>query len=228
MTFRAELRRKEGEFACVSTPSASTGRPSPRPRPSTARTIVAASSLLSTELDERAVDLDLVEREGPQVGERRIAGAEIVHGDAHAEVLQLAQRGQRAVQVADQRRFGDFEFQPMRREARSAAESRAPDGRNWRWWSCTAETLTATISGLRPRRCLAAGGAQHPFADLQDQPALFGDRDEDVRRDRAAHGCCQRSSASKPRTSPVVDVLLRLIDETQFAAARSRAADRAR
>src|SRR3984893_3543914 len=36
--------------------------------------------------DEGAVDLDLVEREAAQIAERRIAGAEIVHADAHAEI----------------------------------------------------------------------------------------------------------------------------------------------
>src|SRR5665647_3910533 len=38
--------------------------------------------------DEGAVDLDLVERESLQIGERRIAAAEIVHGNAYAERLQ--------------------------------------------------------------------------------------------------------------------------------------------
>src|SRR5262245_66149275 len=36
-------------------------------------------------LDKRAVDLDLVERERQQVGQRGIAGAEIVHCDANAQ-----------------------------------------------------------------------------------------------------------------------------------------------
>src|ERR1700754_4976424 len=36
-------------------------------------------------LNERTVDLDLVERKCAQVRERRIAGAEIVHGDANTE-----------------------------------------------------------------------------------------------------------------------------------------------
>src|SRR5262249_3291135 len=41
--------------------------------------------------DEGLVDLDLVERKGLQIGQRRIAGAEIVHGDANVEVLEAAQ-----------------------------------------------------------------------------------------------------------------------------------------
>ncbi len=42
---------------------------------------------LRTELArERAIDLDLVEREAAQIAERGIAGAEIVHRDADAEL----------------------------------------------------------------------------------------------------------------------------------------------
>src|SRR5712671_729123 len=41
---------------------------------------------------ELAVDLDLVEREASQVGERRVAGPDIVHRDPHAEIAQLMQR----------------------------------------------------------------------------------------------------------------------------------------
>src|SRR5882762_1674181 len=52
-------------------------------------------------LDERAVDLDLVERKRAQVRERRIAGTEIVHGDANTERLDLLQSGQRPVEGAD-------------------------------------------------------------------------------------------------------------------------------
>src|SRR5258707_9307018 len=38
--------------------------------------------------DESAVDLDLVERKRLQIAQRRIAAAEIVHGNAHAQRLQ--------------------------------------------------------------------------------------------------------------------------------------------
>jgi len=38
---------------------------------------------------ERLVDLELVDREAVQIGERRVAGAEVVHRDAHAEGREL-------------------------------------------------------------------------------------------------------------------------------------------
>src|SRR5690606_16578946 len=44
--------------------------------------------LLGAGINEALVDLDLVERGGAQVAERRIAGAEIVEREAHAELLE--------------------------------------------------------------------------------------------------------------------------------------------
>jgi len=41
--------------------------------------------------DERPIDLDLVEGERLQRRQRRIAGAEIIHGDLDAEQLQAPQ-----------------------------------------------------------------------------------------------------------------------------------------
>ena len=41
-------------------------------------------------VDERAVDLDRLDREPLQVGERRVAGAEVVDGEVQAEAAQLA------------------------------------------------------------------------------------------------------------------------------------------
>ena len=42
-------------------------------------------------VDERLRDLEDVDREPLQVAERRVAGAEVVDGDAHAEVPQLVE-----------------------------------------------------------------------------------------------------------------------------------------
>ena len=67
---------------------------------------------LGDAVDEAAVDLDLVEREAAQIAQRRISGAEIVQRDAHADVAQVLQQGERRVVVADQHGFGDLELQP--------------------------------------------------------------------------------------------------------------------
>ena len=56
-----------------------------RARPVTARDDRRAIGSRGDFRDERAVDLDLVEREHAQVAQRRIAGAEVVENDRHAQ-----------------------------------------------------------------------------------------------------------------------------------------------
>ncbi|MGY4295906.1 hypothetical protein ACVWXN_004001 [Bradyrhizobium sp. i1.4.4] len=61
--------------------------------------------------DEGFVDLDLVERETPEMSERAIAGAEIVERDGCAQAPQAVQRLGGAGDVVDQRALGDLELQ---------------------------------------------------------------------------------------------------------------------
>src|SRR5439155_10980777 len=58
--------------------------------------------------DEGAVDLQLVYRHPREGGERRIAGAEVVEGEADAEVAQLAQDLVDDVELAERERFGQL------------------------------------------------------------------------------------------------------------------------
>src|SRR5262249_12019170 len=64
--------------------------------------------------DKRAIDLDLVEREGAKVRKGRIASTKIVHGYADAQHLDSPERRQCAIQVANERRFGDLKLQAAR------------------------------------------------------------------------------------------------------------------
>src|SRR6195952_6118775 len=59
---------------------------------------------------EALVDLDLVEWKGLQIGQRRIAGPEIVHGEADAEILDPAQDGKGALEILEQHALGDLDF----------------------------------------------------------------------------------------------------------------------
>ena len=66
--------------------------------------------------------------------------------------------------------------------------------------------FTLTVSrrvAEAPGRGLAAGLAQHPPAEGQDEAGLLGQRDELGGQDQPRCGCCQRTSASKPRDAPV-------------------------
>src|SRR3569623_1321178 len=62
---------------------------------------------------EGLVDLEFVHRQALEVGQRRIAGAEIIDGDAHAEAAQLLQHPHCMLRIGHHRAFGDFEFQPL-------------------------------------------------------------------------------------------------------------------
>jgi len=61
-------------------------------------------------IDEGFVDLDLVERESLQIGERGVAGAEIVEREGHAERAQSRHVTARRLVVAEQHRLRDFQL----------------------------------------------------------------------------------------------------------------------
>src|SRR6266702_5782760 len=58
-------------------------------------------------VDERLVDLDLVELKGGQIGQRRIANAEIVERNGDAELLQALQGLQILLAVGQEHALGD-------------------------------------------------------------------------------------------------------------------------
>jgi len=66
---------------------------------------------------ERLVDLDLVERERAQIAQRRVAGAEIVHRDAHASARSACCVAV-LVALVEQQGLGDFDLEPLRRGRR--------------------------------------------------------------------------------------------------------------
>jgi hypothetical protein len=77
-------------------------------------------------LDELAVDLQIIDRQGLQIHERRQAAAEIVEREMAAARLQLAHEMDHVAQVGDGRGFGDLETQGARR--RSVARSTPRSG----------------------------------------------------------------------------------------------------
>jgi len=128
-------------------------------------------------LDEGTVDLDLVERERAQVAERRIAGAEVVHRDAHAERAQLVQHGDDHLVVLQQHRLGDLELEAVRRHPRGG-ERLSHHGDQPAVAELDRRKVDRDPDRRRPGRRVLAGLAQHPLAERDDQPGFFGDRDE--------------------------------------------------
>ena len=94
--------------------------------------------------DERAVDLELVDRQPVEVGQRAVAGAEVVDRDPHAQGAELVEGGEHAVLVADEHRLRDLEGEELRAAGRScAARAVTAEGRSLRS-SWRPDTLTAT------------------------------------------------------------------------------------
>ena len=130
--------------------------------------------------DERPVDLDLVERKRLQIGQRRIAGAEIVHRDAHAKRLEPAQDRHGAGEVADQHALGDLKLEPRGSEAGFQQH-----GMNERGQVAMAELHRRQVDRdaqrLGPGRGLPACLAHDPFAHGNDEAAFLGQRNEGAR-----------------------------------------------
>src|SRR5215208_3505174 len=82
--------------------------------------------MLAEAIDEGAVDLDLVEREGAEIAERGIACPEIVHRDTHAESSQLVQGLDRRSFRLQEKRLRQLDVEPVGRQARGC--ERVDDG----------------------------------------------------------------------------------------------------
>src|SRR5207237_1782585 len=122
------------------------------------------------------VDLQLVERERAQIEQARIARTEIVERNAHAEGFELAHGGPGVLYIAEQGGFRELELEAGSIES-GLAENPLHDLDEIR----PAELQRRYIHRERqagPGGCFAAGFAQNPFAERDDQLAVLGDRDE--------------------------------------------------
>ena len=144
--------------------------------PVTARTIAPHSLIVRQLPHEGAIDLDLVEREGAQIAQARIAGAEIVHRDAHAEAAQLMQHREIGVVLGEQHRFGDLELEPLRRRARSRPAPTSPICASERERNCAGDRLTRRRSLSGQLAASRQASPQHPFADRHDEAGVLGER----------------------------------------------------
>ena len=133
--------------------------------------------------DEGAVDLEPVERKFLQIVQARIAGAEIVERGRGAERAQGFELDLRFLRIVDQDSFRHFEHQTRRGHAglaKDCADQIDEAG--------TSHLHRRQIDGheqIRPPRAVRQRAPQHELAELVHQTALFGERNEHGRRDRA-------------------------------------------
>src|SRR5690606_40808956 len=69
------------------------------------------SGVFSNVADKRTVNLDGVERELLERGQRGIAGAKVINGNQHTHVLQLRQNTQGLADIAHQQALGNLKLQ---------------------------------------------------------------------------------------------------------------------
>src|SRR5437763_5847713 len=140
-------------------------------------------------LDKAAVDFQLVNRKAPQVAHARIPGAEIIDRYQNAHAADGLQDAYRLLRIAHHRALGEFDLEEPRLQGRGVERAAnlidqvdEPELRGRKVHGDAQGTQPFTLPRLR----LAAGFKQHPFADVIEQAAFIGDRDEIVGRHQAA------------------------------------------
>ena len=142
---------------------------------------------------ETAVDLERVDGEAMEVAEARIAGPEIVDGDAQAEFLEPVENGGGNLRVADQRALGEFDLDVLRTDG-AGGQRVAQIGDHAEVGEAQPREIDAEKRSLAGRQALVdlgqgvEGGGEQPPVEVGDQAAGFGDRDELARRHQAAVG----------------------------------------
>ncbi|MCO5595358.1 hypothetical protein L7F22_049400 [Adiantum nelumboides] len=139
--------------------------------------------------DEGAVDLDRLRRELLEPGQRRVAGAEVVDGEADAALHELAHRVQRGLRQRDQAGLHQLEHQLVPRQPGALDDGGdvGQERRVGRQQPGQVHRDGDGLPGTGPGRGLGRGGAQHPEVEVALQPAALGDRQELPRRDLAVH-----------------------------------------
>ncbi|MDP9397604.1 MAG: hypothetical protein M3P96_07150 [Actinomycetota bacterium] len=137
--------------------------------------------------DEGTVDLQGVDGELLEIGQRRVAGAEVVEGELHAQLLDLAQPAQRRVGVVQEQGLGDLEDQY------GWIETALGEGRGDVVGDLSRHDLPGGEVDVDPQRAARVGpGAglparfgQDPAPHGHDEPGLLGQADEVVGADES-------------------------------------------
>ena len=163
--------------------------------------------VLAEVADERLVDLHLVGGQPRQVGQRRVAGAEVVDGELDAERRAARRAARRARSRSESARLGDLDDEVPRREPgvvrASATTVSRPGSRSWTRREVDGQLQVGAPGSVAvPGRHLHGGSrsTQRPIGvDVARSPRRGGRTPSAGPGPRT--GWCQRSSASTP-TAP--------------------------
>ncbi len=170
--------------------------------------------------NEAFVDLDFIHGELAHVGERRVAGSEIVHGEATPVLAQVGKDIAGVRGIVDETGFGNFQPQAMRRHGRRYRGGDEIDQIGFH------EIARRNVDAETKARCPEAGSPQHvrdlrdhPACDLMRQPRMLQHLDETPRGHQSQSGMLPanqrlgRAHLSRP------DIQLGLILEEHVARA---------
>src|SRR6185503_18062163 len=130
--------------------------------------------------DERAIDLQPVEREFLQITQAGKAGAEIVEHEANAKLLNLKERFQRALLVVEQDVFGDFELEAgwIETGAGEHLRNRECEVAGLELGRRKVDADAELVSRAFPGGSLVASGLKNPFGDPLRNRGGVDDRHE--------------------------------------------------
>ncbi len=165
---------------------------------------------------EAAVDLERVEGEAAQVGERGVPRAEIVQRDAHARLAQRAQDRHGCAGLVHEDGFGDLQLQ---------AAGGQP-GRAQRRLGHAVQVLRHDLHGrdidrnrerFGPGGRVAAGLGQHPLAHGLDQSGVLGHGDELARSHLPQLGMVPAQQGLEAGDPPRIQVDDGLVGQVELA-----------
>src|SRR3989442_2679447 len=173
--------------------------------------------------DERAVDLEAVDRQSREIAQARIARAEVVHRDLHAEGLQALEDQDRLVAIVDEHALGKLQLEPAWFEPR-----RPQSPGNGFEEVRAAELLRRNVHGepepgepgFVPGFDLAASSNEHEFTEWMDEIAVLRDQDELQRRNPPALAVPPADQSLHPDSAPGGEIDLGLVVDFQLVSSQ--------
>ena len=170
--------------------------------------------------DEGAVDLDLVERQLLEVGERRLAGAEVVEREPDAERAQRREHLGHALRIAHHGGLGDLALERAAGQAvlveqlghhRRQADVEHVGGRQ--------VDRDGQVRVLEPPLgALAQRGVEHPAREVGDRAGALGERDELVGLQQPVLGVLPAHERLDARHAVALERDLRLVVQDELVA----------
>ena len=163
------------------------------------------------------VNLERVDGQQFQVSERRIAGAEVIHCELYADLVEFFEDSQGVLNIHNHR-FGDFKLQSGGFKP-GFVENGAHDLNDIAALNLFDRQVDRHLgqhqTGGAPRHDLPTGPAQHPFAQFDDETGFFGQRDKAYRRHGPQFGAGPAQQRFRAR-GPAFDINLKLIMQAKF------------